>query len=129
MPARETPCFRPGRNDSPTLERATVADSRASHWSPSLASTRGCLELEPVGCTAGLVVLQVDGAAAGRGRQVDPQVLQLLLVRGEPVTERVRVIGWYDGDFCKGESLSMWNELLTETALRSYTGTMVLFDN
>ena len=58
------------------------------------------LELEPIGGAAGLVVLQVDRAAASRGCQVDPQILQLLLIRGEPVTQGVSVIGWYDGDLC-----------------------------
>ena len=59
------------------------------------------LEFESISGAAGLVVLQVDRAAASRGCQVDPQILQLLLVRGEPVTQGVSVIGWYDGDLCE----------------------------
>ena len=68
------------------------------------ATGRWCLcfslELEPVGRAARLVVLQVDGAPAGRGGEVDPVLRQGLLVLGHPVAQGVGVIGGDDGHLC-----------------------------
>ncbi len=55
------------------------------------------LKLEPVSGAAGLVVLQVDGAPAGRGRQVDLVLHQGLLVLSHPEPQHVGVVGGNDG--------------------------------
>lgn len=46
------------------------------------------------------MVLQVDGAAGGGGRQVDLVLVESLLVLRHPVAEHVGVVCGYDGHFC-----------------------------
>lgn len=59
------------------------------------------LELEPVGRTRRLVVLQVDRTAGRRRRQVDVVLGQQVLVLRHPVAEHVGVVRWNDSYLCK----------------------------